>query len=105
MNDFSFIYFDEFDTKHIVSFKLQEYNNLMELLFDRFAEDIGDCKGRAWCGTCHIKILTKKTAALKNKEELKTLATISDADITSRLACQILIDQHLNNMVFKIVPE
>ncbi len=38
-NSFSFSYYDEFDSKHLVIYKPLEYNNLMELLFDRFAEE------------------------------------------------------------------
>jgi 2Fe-2S ferredoxin len=77
----------------------------MELLFDKFAEDWGDCKGRAWCGTCHIKILNKTTSHSKDKAEVKTLSNISDSDNNSRLACQILIDKNLQNTIFKIIKE
>jgi len=104
-NSFSFAYYDEFDNKHIVPYKLMEYNNLMEFLFDRFAEDWGDCKARAWCGTCHIKIIKGTFKKNIDKEEQNTLSKISDADTHSRLACQILIDKNLHETIFKIIPE
>lgn len=77
----------------------------MEFLFDKFAEDWGDCKGRAWCGTCHIKIQNKTTNQSQDKDEINTLSNISKADNSSRLACQILIDKNLHNTIFKIIKE
>ena len=47
-------YKDELEVDHQVECAEFEYNNLMELLFDKKGQEWGDCKGRAWCGTCHI---------------------------------------------------
>jgi len=117
---FSFTYFDQFETKHHVTYKLHEYNNLMELLFHKNTEEWGDCKGRAWCGTCHIKIIKGHLRELKEKEETRTLSKSNSFDTEStsnsssslntnshqnRLACQIPINAELNNCIFRIITD
>ncbi len=111
----SFSYFDEFETKRHVFYKLHEYNNLMELLFDKKAEEWGDCKGRAWCGTCRIKIISGTLKEPKSIEETQTLSKINAVEIDpaesktletqDRLACQIPINSDLNNILFKIISD
>ena len=54
---YSLTYYDGFDQQCHAHFTVNEYHNLMELLFDKYVEEWGDCKGRAWCGTCHIHII------------------------------------------------
>ncbi len=46
----SLTYFNEFDEKCHADFKTHAYHSLMELLFDKYIEDWGDCKGRS-CGS------------------------------------------------------
>ena len=48
----SLTYIDEFGETCQADFNNHEYHSLMELLFDKYLQDWGDCKGRAWCGTC-----------------------------------------------------
>lgn len=100
---YSFTYFNEFDEECTAEFRLNEYHNLMELLFDKYMEDIGDCKGRAWCGTCHIQILEGTVSAKMDVDEKDTLSKCEDVAKNSRLACQIPVNAELSNLVFRIM--
>lgn len=100
---YSFTYINEYDEEYTVAFKLNEYHNLMELLFDKCMEDIGDCKSRAWCGTCHIHILEGRLTGKMDPDEKDTLSKCEDVTEKSRLACQIPINAELNNLVFRIM--
>ncbi|WP_417360551.1 2Fe-2S iron-sulfur cluster-binding protein [Galbibacter sp.] len=95
-------FFDELGDEHQGEFKTNEYHNLMELLFDKYLQDWGECKGRAWCGTCHIQILEGQISDEMNAEEKHTLSIIDSATKRSRLACQILLNADLDGIVFKI---
>lgn len=86
---FVFTYFNELDDECLVEFKINEYHNLMELLFDRYMQDWGDCKGRAWCGTCHIQIVEGYISEDMGEDEKNTLSKNVDVAHNSRLACQI----------------
>lgn len=100
---YSFTYINEFDEEIKAEFKLNEYHNLMELLFDKYMEDVGDCKGRAWCGTCHIQILEGSLSGKMDIDEKDTLSKSEDVAQNSRLACQIPVNAELHNLVFRIV--
>ena len=76
----------------------------MELLFDKYVEDWDDCKGRAWCGTCHIEILEGNIDEIMGEDERHTLSKIDGFTGNSRLACQIPVSEKLDNMVFKMKP-
>lgn len=84
-----------------------EYRNLMMLLFDKiYIEDFGECKGMGRCGTCAIKIVGLPDAlhTLDRNEETtlnKTGATGNDI----RLACQILVDENLENVTVEIIGD
>jgi 2Fe-2S ferredoxin len=81
-----------------------EYRNLMALITDKiYVEDFGECKGMGRCGTCVIEIIKteNKFLSFERNEE----ATIKKTGITNpnyRLACQILVDEQLKNMTFRI---
>ena len=100
---YSFTYINEFDERCKGEFKLNEYHNLMELLFDKYMEDVGDCKGRAWCGTCHIQILEGSLSETMDADEKDTLSKAEDVAQNSRLACQIPVNAELHNVVFRIM--
>ena len=100
---YSFTYINEFDEEYKTEFKLNEYHNLMELLFDKCMEDVGDCKGRAWCGTCHIQILEGRVSEPMATDEKETLSKCTGVAENSRLACQIPLNAELNDLVFKIM--
>ncbi|WP_111707974.1 2Fe-2S iron-sulfur cluster-binding protein [Lutibacter citreus] len=101
--NYHFTYYDEFKKKHHTDFKTNEYHNLMELLFDKYLEEWGDCKGRAWCGTCHIQIIEGEISEKIDTDEKNTLSKIEGVTPKSRLACQIPLNSELNGIVFKIM--
>ncbi|SMP61616.1 ferredoxin, 2Fe-2S [Neorhodopirellula lusitana] len=118
--------------QHVVEFRRHAYNNLMELIVNELYENIGDCKGHAWCGTCHVEILTNETVAgetltgeavaseiqsgeiLENaalnappiepmtRDEVMTLGKLPNTVPSSRLACQIMVDELIDNAVFRV---
>lgn len=96
-------YINEFEEECKAQFKTNEYHSLMELLFDKYIEDWGDCKGRAWCGTCHIQILEGHLSQTMDADEKHTLSKVEGTSENSRLACQIPVNAELHNLVFKIM--
>ncbi|TLP80187.1 2Fe-2S iron-sulfur cluster-binding protein [Maribacter sp. ACAM166] len=100
-----FIYFNEFGEEYRAEFRPYEYHNLMELLFDKYIEEWGDCKGRAWCGTCHIQILEGHISETVDSDERNTLSILSNVTGESRLACQIPVTSALDGIVFKILKD
>jgi len=87
-----------------LSFTPYAYRNLMEFIVHELYEDIGACKGKAWCGTCHGAVLQ---GACHDEDliignEVKTLQGLTTCP-QSRLACQIMLEPELDGMVFKII--
>lgn len=88
-----------------IPFKLFEYPNLMELIIDTYYEDIGECLGKGWCGTCHVKIVSGTLESTIDFTEKETLSKACNTDSNSRLACQIMLTKHIDKMTFKIITE
>ncbi len=103
--NYSLTYYDEFNQQCHAHFTVNEYHNLMELLFDKYVEEWGDCKGRAWCGTCHIEILEGDLIEKIAEDEKQTLWKIDGITLTSRLACQIPVNAELNHLVFRVLGD
>ncbi|WP_299439161.1 2Fe-2S iron-sulfur cluster-binding protein [uncultured Aquimarina sp.] len=95
---------DTIGDHHILKFKIFEYKNLMELLINRLYDDIGACKGRGLCGTCHIRI-NSSIVPFKFPEgiEKRTLFNQLEYYSNSRLACQVLLDKQLDNSRIEII--
>jgi len=98
-------YFNEFGEECRAVFKVNEYHSLMELLFDKYVEEWGDCKGRAWCGTCHIEVLKGNIGERMEADESNTLSKLDNAVPKSRLACQIPVTAELDGLIFKILGD
>ena len=82
-----------------------EYRNLMVLLYDIiYIEDFGECKGMGRCGTCIVKVegLPTAVSTLERNEE-RTLYKMDRQAGELRLACQILVDENLNNITVEII--
>lgn len=82
-----------------------EYRNLMALLNDRiYIEDFGECKGIGRCGTCVVKIegLPAAVNTLQRNEE-RTLYKTGIQGNHLRLACQIMVDENLENTAVEII--
>ncbi|MDO6761791.1 2Fe-2S iron-sulfur cluster-binding protein [Tamlana sp. 2_MG-2023] len=86
-----------------LDFEPNTNQNLMVFITDVLAEDIGDCKGRAWCGTCMVQqlgggFLTDKIIS----DEYEILSRFPEmANI--RLACQIFLSADLHNTTWKVL--
>lgn len=96
---------NEYGEERNLTFKIMEYNNLMDLVLNELWEEWGDCRGRAMCATCHIEILIGETDSKMNSNERKTLDNLPNKTTRSRLACQITIDKSIHNMRFLILKD
>lgn len=88
-----------------IPFKRFQYPNLMELIVDTYYEDIGECLGKGLCGTCHVKILSGSINDSMEAIEKETLKNCYDSTTNSRLSCQIMLDEKIDNMTFKIISD
>ncbi len=88
-----------------IRFNRFEYPNLMELIVDTYYEDIGECLGRGLCGTCHVKLIEGSLNDIITVTEKETLNQVNYFDETSRLSCQIILDEKINNLTFKIITD
>jgi len=88
-----------------IHFDENEYENMMEMIVNTCAEDIGDCRGRAWCGTCQIELLQGELKEEVSPLEEQTLDNLPNRVKSSRLACQIQADQHLNGNLFRLLKD
>jgi 2Fe-2S ferredoxin len=105
LETYTFTYIDEFGDTNTAHCRPNEYHNLMELLFDKYIQEWGDCKGRAWCGTCHIQFMEGHSTSKIQEDEARTLSKLDSSNACSRLACQIPVNAELHNMVFRIISE
>lgn len=90
-----FYYKDSIGKYRTIKYLLHEYLNLMDLLFDKGYEDWGDCKSRAWCGTCHI-FIEETVKEPMDEDERHTLGNLPNKTDKSRLACQISLNEALH---------
>ncbi|NIJ44693.1 2Fe-2S ferredoxin [Wenyingzhuangia heitensis] len=96
----NFFYIDSVGTKHKLPFKVYSYRNVMELIAAEGLEDFGDCMGRAWCGTCAVKVVSGNLVDDKTKEEKLCLVS-NFLEATKRLTCQISLTKELEGVVLQ----
>lgn len=96
-------YTDSLGDTHKLSYSINEYHSVMELIWDGCLEEWGDCKGRAWCGTCHVETSQTTLANELNPEEKLRLNQLSNVTQNSRLSCQITLNEkvHKKRFVFR----
>ncbi len=83
-----------------------EFRNLMVLINEKiYVEDFGECKGIGRCGTCLIEIETVQQLPPSGRNEQSTLAKCAVQNRGLRLACQIMIDEGLQDAVVRVVEE
>ncbi|MDF9796456.1 2Fe-2S ferredoxin [Catalinimonas alkaloidigena] len=79
--------------------------SVMELAVQHGIHGIdGDCGGVCSCATCHVHVAQEhmhKTGAA-NEIERDMLELDDDADEYSRLACQLQLDEALDNIVLRV---
>src|SRR5690606_25122169 len=88
-----------------IPFKRFQYSNTMELIINTYYEDMGECMGRGLCGTCHVKLQSGAINDRIEPVEKETLKNLYNTDTNSRLSCQIMVDEKINNMTFKIITD
>ena len=88
-----------------IPFKRFEYPNLMELIVDTTYEAIGDCLGKGICGTCHVKLQSGALNDSIEPAEKETLRKLNNTNTNSRLACQIMLDEKIDKLTFKIISD
>ena len=88
-----------------LSFLNQQYSDLRSLIVHRYPEEFGECKGRGLCGTCHVKVVSGSLCEPIDSTEREILKNLYNADENSRLACQIPLNENINNKTFKIISE
>ena len=85
-----------------LTFEPNETQNLMVFIVDALAEDIGDCRGRAWCGTCMVQQLKGAFKSNKIGDEQTILNKYSEY-FNTRLACQIFLNADLHETTWKVL--
>jgi ferredoxin len=77
--------------------------NLMEVLKAYEYDIMATCGGMGLCATCHVEILSggEKLHPCSDNE-LDTLDTLPDADVNSRLACQIRPKEDMVGLTLKL---
>ncbi|MBL4709283.1 MAG: 2Fe-2S iron-sulfur cluster binding domain-containing protein [Flavobacteriales bacterium] len=88
-----------------LSFRSNQYRNFMQMIVDQLSEDIGDCKGSAWCGTCHVELIEGTIERSLDTNEIATLDKLSNKNNASRLACQLMVNKELDGLSFKLLSE
>lgn len=80
--------------------------SLMEAMKAHEYNILATCGGMALCATCHVEVIEGLEALPPlNDAEIDMLDTLPDAGTTSRLACQLRIDESLHGAVVRIRGE
>jgi ferredoxin len=99
----------------MISFQVEEQNgkvrtievpegislSLMEVLKASEYDILATCGGMALCATCHVDVKRgAENLGERNNAEWDMIDTLPNASTTSRLACQIPVDEHLHGALF-----
>jgi 2Fe-2S ferredoxin len=78
--------------------------NLMQLAVNNNILGIdAECGGCCSCATCHVVINNKLDIIPKaQRDELELLNFVPNKEDNSRLSCQILIDETLNDLIVEV---
>jgi 2Fe-2S ferredoxin len=80
--------------------------SLMEVLKGSDYPILATCGGMALCATCRVEVLSGLgQLPLAGDAELDILDTLPFADDSSRLSCQLRVNESLEGCVFKIPQE
>jgi 2Fe-2S ferredoxin len=92
----------EGETFHLKTFP-NEYRSLMMLIYDKISpEDFGDCLGMGKCSTCLIEVTQNNHLSSYNRNEETTLLKAGNRN-GLRLACQVLVDEHIDGIMVNII--
>lgn len=77
--------------------------SLMEILKASEYPVLATCGGMALCATCHVDVIKgSDQLGFPTDIELDMIDTLPDASSTSRLACQIRLNEKMNGAVFQL---
>lgn len=99
------IYIDKNDQQYVVD--VENGVNLMQAAIDNLVPDIlGDCGGAAACATCHVYVDPEwaDRSGSASEIEVALLDGLLETKPTSRLACQIIMNNSLDGIVLNL-PE
>ncbi len=97
----SVTYINSFDEDFSIQLSLHnQLENLMEVIRDNNYENWGDCGGQACCCSCHVSIDRDTRDAIFEDEE-QALSLLSNRTESSRLACQIDIEENLDGAILR----
>ncbi|GHA55120.1 2Fe-2S iron-sulfur cluster-binding protein [Pontibacter akesuensis] len=63
------------------------------------------CGGMAICATCHVEVLESGELPEMNDDEAYMLETLPHATDSSRLSCQLRVNEEMEGLVVRIMPE
>lgn len=84
---------------------------LMEALRDQDEEFVeGICGGECACGTCHVYVAPEWADKLSTRTEdeemmLEAIGELIEVRDSSRLSCQIKVDESLDGLTIEVAPE
>jgi ferredoxin len=104
--DISITVIDTNDESVIMELPTDMSLKLMEVLKGEGYPILATCGGMALCATCHVQFLAGYANLREaQSEELDMLDTLPNLTDTSRLSCQIPINENLNGAVIKVLAE
>jgi|GEM_PF-739654 len=102
---YHFTYISSLGERHQIEFEMNSYDNVMQLIWDQGYEEWGDCKGRAWCATCHVKINIGISSTPMDRTEEHRIDQLYNRTGTSRLSCQLLLNQDIHKLELEYVGD
>jgi ferredoxin, 2Fe-2S len=80
--------------------------SLMEFLKGNEYDILATCGGMALCATCHVEVVSGFNSLSEiSNDEWAMLDTLPNITPTSRLACQLRLNDNLNNVTVKIMGD
>lgn len=106
MNDITIHVEDKEGSKKKLSAPTDMGLSLMEFLKGSEYDILATCGGIALCATCHVCVLEgyEKLNEISN-EEFAMLDTLPNITDTSRLSCQLKLNEKMDGMVVKIMGD
>lgn len=99
-------YIDKNEQPYVI--EVENGVSLMQAAVDNLVPEIlGDCGGAAACATCHVYVepdWAERTGKASELEE-DMLDGLLDTRPTSRLACQIVMDDSLDGLVVRLAEQ
>ena len=79
--------------------------SLMEVLKGNDYPVLATCGGMALCATCHVEVVENDNYKEASDAEWDMLDTLPNLTDSSRLACQMRIEEEMDGMVIRLLTE